>query len=224
MKMRHEYKHRLNAMDYTVLSSRIRAVLCRDSHTNERGKYRVRSLYFDTPNDRALREKISGTDRREKFRIRRYPGGPERVSLEKKIKVKGLCAKKSEILTPDECERIIRGDIDWMIGDNRPLLVEFYSKIRGQLLRPKVIVEYVREPFVYAAGNVRITFDCGIRTGSMFRAFPHDDMPLIPAGDEIVLLEVKYDAYLPDFIANLIQVDNRRAAACSKYAIARMYG
>jgi hypothetical protein len=211
-------------MDHAVLSSRIGAVLRRDSHTDEHGEYRVRSLYFDTPDDRALREKISGTDRREKFRIRRYPGSSGRVSLEKKIKVRGLCAKKSAILTLDECEQIIHGDIDWMIRDNRPLLVEFYSKMRAQLLRPKVVVEYVREPYIYAAGNVRITFDRDIRTGSMFRDFPHDDMPLIPAGDEIVLLEVKYDAYLPDFIANLIQIGDRRAAACSKYAIARIYG
>jgi hypothetical protein len=211
-------------MDYTVLASRIRSVLPRDRHATDAGEYNVRSLYFDTPDNRALREKISGTDRREKFRIRRYPGGMERIALEKKIKIGGLCNKKSEILSTAECQRIIAGDIDWIGNDDRQLLLEFYSKLRGQLLHPKVIVEYIREPFIFPAGNVRITFDRDIRTGLHRADFLDDSVPLIPAGDEIILLEVKYDEYIPSFITDLLQIGSRRAAACSKYAIARSYG
>ena len=35
----------------------------------------------------------------------------------------------------------------------------------SQCLRPKTIVDYTREPFVYGPGNVRITLDYNIRTG-----------------------------------------------------------
>jgi len=226
MQMRHEYKHRINRMDHTILSSRLRGVLPRDSHAGASGIYRVRSLYFDTPNDRALRDKTSGADRREKFRIRRYPDSKEqRIALEKKIKIHGMCHKTAVLLTEAECRSIIAGDdIAWMAADGRPLITELYSKMRGLLLRPKTIIEYVREPFVYSAGNVRVTFDANIRTGLFSRDLLNDDVPLVPAGDEIVLMEVKYDAFIPDFIVNLLRIEGRRAAACSKYAIGRIYG
>jgi hypothetical protein len=226
MQMRHEYKHRINWMDYTILASRLRSVLARDRHASESGAYRVRSLYFDTPNDRALQDKISGADRREKFRIRRYPNGAtQHIALEKKVKIHGLCNKTSAVLTADECRNIIEGnDIAWMAAEDRPLLAELYSKMRGTLLRPKTIIEYVREPFVYAAGNVRVTFDTDIRTGLFSKDFLNDKVPLVSAGDEIVLMEIKYDAFIPAFITDLLQIDARRAAACSKYAIGRVYG
>ncbi|MDR3363929.1 MAG: polyphosphate polymerase domain-containing protein [Clostridiales Family XIII bacterium] len=224
--MRHEYKHRINWMDYTILASRLRGVLSRDSHAGASGMYRVRSLYFDTPGDRALRDKISCTDRREKFRIRRYPGSAQAyIALEKKIKIHGLCHKTAVLLTAAECSDIIAGhDIAWMAGDDRPLVVELYSKMRGALLRPKTIIEYAREPFVYAAGNVRVTFDTDIHTGLFSRDLLNDRAPLVPAGDEIVLLEVKYDKYIPEFIVDLLRIEGRRTAACSKYAIGRVYG
>lgn len=70
MQARHEYKHSLNYTDYILLRDRLKRTMQRDSHADKNGEYRVRSLYFDTPGDKALREKIDGVDRREKFRIR----------------------------------------------------------------------------------------------------------------------------------------------------------
>jgi hypothetical protein len=223
--MRHEFKHRLNYGDYAVLASRLRAALGRDAHAGADGTYRVRSLYFDTPDDRALREKQSGVDRREKIRIRRYPGsGNPIIHLEKKIKIHGLCHKSSAPLTAAEVERILAGDLAWMAHDARPLVVELFHKMRGACLAPKAVVEYVREPYVYAAGNVRVTFDSRIGTNLSAASFLDDGAAFLPAGEEIVLLEVKYDAFLPSFIENLLQVGSRRAAACSKYALGRCYG
>lgn len=224
MEARHEYKHSLNYLDYRVLKSRLGAVLPRDGNTNENGEYAVRSLYFDTPGDRALREKIDGVDRREKFRIRRYNNDPEFLRLEKKSKVHGLCYKQTVPMTRREVSALMAGDIGWMVRDERPLVIELYSKMTGQLLRPKTIVDYIREPFVCSAGNVRITLDRDIRTGLSSTDFFNDALPTISAGDEIVLLEVKYDAFIPDFIVKLLQVENRRATACSKYALCRTYG
>lgn len=224
MDARHEYKHSLNHMDYRILQSRLGAVLPRDVNTDENGEYTVRSLYFDTPGDRALREKIDGVDRREKFRIRRYNRQPDVLRLEKKSKAHGLCYKQTELLTRQEVLALTSGDIRWMARDARPLVVELYSKMAGQLLRPKTIVEYIREPFVFPAGNVRITLDRDIRTGLFSTDFLSDAVPTIAAGDEMVLLEVKYDAFIPDFIVKLLQIQNRRAAACSKYALCRIYG
>lgn len=111
-----------------------------------------------------------------------------------------------------------------MAGDERPLIVELYSKMTGQLLRPKTIVDYIREPFIFSAGNVRITLDRNIRTGLLSTDFLNDALPTIAAGNEMVLLEVKYGAFIPDFIVKLLQLQNRKASACSKYALCRIYG
>lgn len=223
MQARHEYKHSINAMDYAVLRSRLKAMLPHDAHTDENGEYTVRSLYFDTPDDRALQEKIDGVNNREKFRIRRYSGDAKLYRLEKKSKVNGLCYKQAVSLADAQALSLINGDTSWMIRDGRPLVMELYSKMKTQLLQPKTIVDYIREPFIHRAGNVRVTLDRNIRTGLFSKDFLRADLPMAPVGPGCVLLEVKYDAFIPQFIVNLLQLENRRASACSKYALCRVY-
>lgn len=224
MQARHEYKHSLNHMDYIVLRGRLSAVLPRDSNAGPDGSYKIRSLYFDTPNDRALREKIDGVNRREKFRIRRYNDDDTFIRLEKKSKVNGLCYKQSAPVSAREVALLLEGELHWMAVDERPLVTELYGRMNGSRLQPKVIVEYARDAFVFPAGNVRVTLDRDIRTGLHAVDFLNNRLPAIAAGDQAALLEVKYDAFLPGFIADLLQIGDRRAAACSKYALARIYG
>lgn len=224
MRARHEYKHSLNYGDYIVLRDRLRRIMHRDEHADENGSYRVRSLYFDTPGDKALREKIDGVDRREKFRIRRYLNGGDYLKLEKKSKAHGMCYKRSAQITAEEVTAIQNGDLAWMADDRRELIRELYTKMRSEQLKPKTVVDYIREPFICGAGNVRITFDREIRTGLFSTDFMSDDLPTVRAGDEIVLLEVKYDQFIPDYIGDVLQLGTRRASACSKYALCRIYG
>lgn len=74
--------------------------------------------------------------------------------------------------------------------------------MKTQRLRPRVLVSYVREPYVYAAGNVRVTFDSNIRTSLFQREFLDGALPDIIATDAPgdIILEVKYDAFLPEII------------------------
>ena len=74
--------------------------------------------------------------------------------------------------------------------------------MKTQQLRPRVLVSYVREPYVYAAGNVRVTFDSNIRTSLFQRDFLDGALPDIIATDAPgdIILEVKYDAFLPEII------------------------
>ena len=164
MDFRHEWKHEIDLSDLTALRRRLRAAARPDPHAPG-GRYQIRSLYFDTPSDRALREKLDGVNRREKFRIRTYNGNSSFIHLEKKSKLGGLCAKESAPLTAEEVRLLIGGHWDWMPQDSRPLLQELYTKMRTQRLRPKTIVDYTREAYVYGPGNIRVTMDYGIRTG-----------------------------------------------------------
>ena len=223
MHYRHEWKHEINYSDLLALRQSLKAAASPDAHSKN-GSYLIKSLYFDTPSDKALKEKIDGVNAREKFRIRLYDNDTSFIRLEKKCKLNGLCSKTSARLTADEVQRIIDGDTAFMIRHEDALVKELYSKMKCQLLRPKTIVQYQREAYVYRPGNVRVTFDYDIRTGMHCLDFLSADAPLIPAGDAPIILEVKWDEFLPGIIQNAVQLRGRRAAAFSKYAAARIYG
>ena len=106
MKYRHELKHVVNRFEVLELRPRLRAVMSVDSHAAG-GSYSVRSLYFDDLHDSALREKLDGVNRREKFRIRFYNGDTSFIVLEKKCKEGGLCSKQQTRLTPEEAEATV---------------------------------------------------------------------------------------------------------------------
>jgi SPX domain protein involved in polyphosphate accumulation len=188
------------------------------------GKYHIRSLYFDNIDDKALREKIDGVNMREKFRIRLYNCDPSVIHLEKKSKRNGLGTKYSANLTAEEAQKIVDGDLEWMISSDRPLVQELYCKMGYQGLRPKTIVDYTREPFIFRPGNVRVTLDYDIRTGLHCTDFLNPDAVTIPAGDAPILIEVKWDEYLPSIIRDAVSMPDRRVSAFSKYAQCRVYG
>lgn len=220
---RHEWKHEIDLSDRLAIRQRLGAIAQPDSHAVN-GRYLIRSLYFDTPGDRALREKLDGVSRREKFRLRYYNGDAALIHLEKKSKWGGLGAKESAVLSAGEVQAILEGELEWMARSGRTLVWELHEKMRTQLLRPKTIVDYTREPFVYPPGNVRVTLDSGIRTGLNCSGFLDPDCPTIPAGNAPAILEVKWDEYLPEIIRAAVQLPGRRTSAFSKYAACRVYG
>ncbi len=223
MNYRHEWKHEISFCDMLVLRQRLSAIAKWDVHTID-GKYVIRSLYFDNARDKALREKIDGVNIREKFRSRFYNNDTSLIHLEKKSKVNGLCLKECAVISKEQAQAIVDGDYEWMIKSGVPLIVELYSKMMSQGLRPKTIVDYTREPFVFAPGNVRVTLDYHIRTGLNCTDFLNPNCVMVPAGDAPIILEVKWDEYLPDVIRDAVQLSNCRAAAFSKYAVCRIYG
>ncbi len=222
MQFRHEWKIELNPADLLILRQRLCAVLTPDEHAVD-GKYHIRSLYFDTPEDTALREKLDGVSRREKFRIRLYNGDENLIRLEKKCKLGSLGSKEQALLTAEETRRILQGDLDWMAGADRPLVRQLHEKMTRQGLQPKTIVDYTREPFVFAPGNVRVTLDYDIRTGLCATDLLEKNCVTVPAPASPALLEVKWDDFLPTLIRDLVQLDGRRSGAFSKYAACRIY-
>lgn len=221
MQLRHEHKHLITRADFLLLQARLAAVMQPDPHTGPDGCYHIRSLYFDTADDRILREKLDGLSRREKYRIRIYNGDDRFIRLEKKIKLGGLGAKLSAILTRQEVLCIQRGEIDFLLRRSEPVLRELYAAMRYDGLRPKTLVDYTRRPFVYPPGNVRVTLDYDVRTGLNC----HDlfaETPTLPAADGAIILEVKYDSFLPDVIRSAVQLGSASESAFSKYAACRL--
>ena len=218
---RHELKHYINATDYALLRSRLRVIARPDDNACEDGGYKIRSLYFDNYSDKAVVEKLSGLSRREKFRIRYYNGDTSFIRLEKKSKANRLAYKESAEITADRCSALLAGSYECLRQTDVPLLMEFYSKIRYQNLRPRSIVDYFREAYLYRAGNVRITFDSNIRTSNSVSGFLDPKLVTIPAASAIIM-EVKYDGFLPDIIRDVLQIAYRNQAEFSKYVAARL--
>lgn len=223
MKLRHELKHAITLSDALLLRSRLSAIAKQDSFSVG-GKYEIRSLYFDTPCNRALRDKIDGVNIREKFRLRLYNGNTDFIRLEKKTKINGLCQKDGVVIPKYIAENLSNGIAEKITKETPPLLAELYSKMSTQRLLPKTIVDYTREAFVYPAGNVRITIDSNIRTGLFCTDFLNPDCTTVPASDSDIILEVKWDKFIPRMILDAVGVPNRFASAFSKYAVCRRFG
>lgn len=225
-KYRHELKYQIGPAEHYALRQRLETVMKRDPHTGADGTYTIRSVYFDNYRDKALREKADGVQRREKFRIRHYNDDLSFITLEKKIKHNDLCMKVDAPLTAEEYRRILRQPGPWMLAHPEELVRELYCKMKTQQLRPRVLVSYVREPYVYGAGNVRVTFDSNIRTSLFQRDFADGPIPDISAADSpgAAILEVKFDAFLPEIIRSLLQTGTLRQQAFSKYGACRRFG
>lgn len=217
MQFRHEAKHIISRSDMAALRSRLGTICRHDEHADE-GKYFIRSLYFDTPQDGAYYDNLNGVCNRQKFRIRFYNGDTSFVRLEKKIKRNSLGCKLSCPLTADEAELIADGRMEWARNDERQLLAELCRRHRAEGLSPRTVVDYTREPFVFKPGNVRVTLDYGIRTGTATNKFLDPDMPTLAVPGDPVILEVKWDDYLPTVIRDIVQLENCRSGAFSKYS------
>ncbi len=221
-KLRHEWKHIISPSDKAQLIARLQTFCKADSHYGT-SSYHIRSLYFDNCYDKALSERLTGLECREKFRIRYYNFDDSYIVLEKKMKFNQLCGKNSTQVSRQEVEALLRGEIDWLLQKESVLCHELYAKMRGQLLRPRVIVDYTRRAFVYGPGNTRITIDDNVRTGLESLDFFNPDLITIPADiTRPIILEVKYDEYLPDNVRRAIQLDYRRTTNFSKYAACRL--
>ena len=208
--------------DLALLAGRLKSVMSQDEHQNG-DSYEIRSLYFDDAWDHCMEENESGVDSREKYRIRIYDAGTDVIHLEIKEKSRGLTRKTSCSLSEGECLQLMEGTLSLALDERAP-----FNRLQLQMrcagMAPKVIIAYERTAFVHPSGNVRITFDRNIMASpsreEFLEARVSDMVPVLPAG--IHVLEVKYDEFLPDVIAELLETGNLRQTAFSKYYLGRL--
>ncbi len=223
-KYRHELKYICTAAELAMIQGRIHHLIPLDSHAGENGMYQIRSLYFDDYYDRCYYENENGTDPREKFRIRIYNGKTDKISLELKKKERGKTLKLSCPLTEEQCRMLMRGEVLPDCDEYPPVLQKLLLQMKTAMLRPKIIVEYDRVPYVYKLGNVRITLDKNISSSSAIDTFLNPTIPkrpIMPAGQHV--LEVKFDEFLPDYIYQALQLRNLRQTAFSKFYLCRKF-
>ena len=221
---RDELKYVISSAQLVVLKNRILGLMQPDPHVGQDGVYNIRSLYFDNYNNQYYYENENGTDPREKFRIRIYNHSVKRITLECKQKVRGKTHKISCPLTLEQTQKIIQREPMNIQPDDHPLLKRFLIEIKTKMLRPVVIVEYDRIPFVYKNGNVRVTFDTNISSSSDIKNFLSEKIakrPIMPRGQQ--LMEVKFDELLPDAIYHNLNLKGLQQTAFSKYYLCRKF-
>jgi len=227
IKYRNEYKHIINKNHAVLLKSRLKVLLKPDPFADENGDYFIRSLYFDTYGDKALYEKLNGVPFRHKYRIRFYNHDSTRIKLENKIKRFNTARKTVTDITKEEVEKIINRDYDFLKNSDDPLKIIFYHELMTEGLIPKTVVDYVRSPFIYPHGNVRITIDSEIKSPvgkvGVIDIFNPNTPTISIYPDEKCVLEVKYDEFLPEFIHKIIQTEVVMTSSMSKYASCRMF-
>lgn len=224
LRFRNELKFFINDRQYYLIRQRLRQLIDTDAHAGQGGEYHIRSLYFDDIRNTALHEKLGGIRDRKKYRIRIYNLEDNVIHLEKKIKRLNYIAKVKEPLTRPMADAIAAGDSGMLNVPEKPLLLETYNQMNHRLLRPKVIVDYVREPYVCANGNVRITFDKELRTGLHATDMFNKQLETVRAlDDSLMIFEVKFDDYMPEYIRAAIQHEGLVRQSASKYVMCRQF-
>lgn len=226
-KYRHEYKFLVDERDLCLAANRLKNLMPLDSHAGEDG-YHIRSVYFDDYRNSCYHENEAGTDPRVKYRIRIYDASGDRITLEKKSKKSGMTLKESAVLTREQYEALMAGRPlplyteeakDW------PDVIKQLSTLtQTRQMRPKVIVEYQRIPYIYKDGNVRVTFDRNLTASGQVGRFLEPQLlrrPVMPAGKHI--LEVKFDDFLPGFLKNQLELGTLKQTSFSKYYLCRRY-
>jgi hypothetical protein len=221
-RLRHELKYHLTFMQYRILRRKLGAVLKLDPHAGPDGRYHIRSLYFDDFRNTAFFDKMAGVATRKKYRMRIYNVCDDFIKFERKNKFDEYVFKETAVLSREEADRIISGDVSFLADSDSQLLRCFYLECRRNLLRPVVLVDYLREAYVHPVGDVRITFDIGVRTAlGPVCFFDHDTSTVTVCEEPGVILEVKFGSALPQIVRGLFSDDIQPRAALGKFAACR---
>ncbi len=219
---RHELKYFISDAAHAQLSALLGSVLQLDAHARENGEYFIRSLYFDDVYDTAFHDKMGGVENRDKYRIRIYNCSDKLIFLERKHKRGELIAKSSVRITRRLCEQLMDGNPSGLDRAENPLLRDMFREMRTKLLKPAVIVDYHREAYTHPAEDVRITFDKRLHSGLFsYDLFNPELNGVSPLEAGKMILEVKYNRYLPDYIKSMLGTVPSVKCAISKYTLCR---
>ncbi|MEK9657121.1 MAG: polyphosphate polymerase domain-containing protein [bacterium] len=223
---RHEVKYFISHYQYHCLKQRIKLLMRPDQHADKDGNYHLRSLYFDDMYNSALFEKLSGVLDRYKYRIRIYNHSDAVIKLEKKGKHNQFIFKQAQSIDRKQYESLLvnSNHSNKKLSDKKELLNEFLIIQKTQLLKPVIITDYVREAYVFKQGNVRVTFDKNLKLSySNEDLFDKKSFTISACDQHLVIMEVKYEKFLPAFIKQALDGSHCARSAISKYAICRKF-
>lgn len=221
--LRTERKFLLNTAEAAYIQGRLDASLHRDDHAGPMG-YMVRSLYFDSWDDRDYYDKLDGVECRRKIRLRIYSPKDEVAFLEMKQKQGAMQHKRSFQVTREEAELLCEGKYDCLHHYKDEFAEECYTLMESKLYRPKTIVEYQRIPYVVTENSIRVTLDSRIQATESCMDIFSEQLNLNPVMDfGQTVLEVKYNGFLLSYVQDILNVVNKSETSVSKYVLGRQH-
>jgi SPX domain protein involved in polyphosphate accumulation len=202
-----------------------------DKYAGANGTYRIRSLYFDT-----LRYDLYSANEREqadrfKMRARIYPGATTHVFLEVKRRVLDVIIK-SRAAIPRELWRDVldarSAALEALPPQVRNRAMQFLGRYHRHHLRPVLMVEYEREPYVSEIDSYgRLTFDRNIVVQEQpelslgvdpRRWRPIDHRVQTETNETVCVLELKFERRPPTWMSALVRRLDLVRYSFSKYA------
>ena len=219
--LRQEKKFLISLDEFYRLSNRFSQILKLDEHSSGEG-YMIRSLYFDSLDDKDYQEKEDGIEIRKKIRLRNYGADNDFAMLEMKQKQGAMQKKRSLKLSREDAKQMIKGQYSVLLKYEDPFAAECFALMNMLCYRPKTVVTYQRKAFVAKENKIRITFDHNIRgTESNFDIFSEDILENKILDSDLVVLEVKYNGFLLSYIKDMLKECDKSETSVSKYCLGR---
>lgn len=219
---RREIKYTIPVESFYNLRNYLENYLEPDQHSNDTG-YTVRSLYYDSFNNRDLLDVLDGLMEKRKIRLRIYSVDSPVVKLEYKCK-SGLDVNKMVLtLSREEALCMTHGDYGFLLAKRNSLATSLYCRLKTGGYRPKVIVNYNRLAYIYTPNDTRITFDSNINASMITSGFFDENAAWKPVTQPGVgVLEVKYRGFLFGHLKKAVELIDSMPNSSSKYAISRI--
>ena len=222
--LRREEKYPLNFQEAVQFAHRFSQLLAADEHSKN-GSYMVRTLYFDTAEDKDFFDKLTEQNVRKKIRLRIYSPDSDDAKLEMKQKQGIYQRKRSLRISREDAQLLIDGNYSVLLDYKEDFAAELFSVMVNECYRPKSIVEYRRRAFMAKENNIRLTFDTNIKATESSLELFSDNLPLYPVlSPDKAIFEVKYDKFMLGYISDIISNINRRRVSYSKYCLSRSIG
>ncbi len=212
MKTRVELKFLISIDDYVHLKRQVASVMEKDAFMTRDEGYLLSTLYFDDLYDSAVYDKADGIEFHRKYRIRTYENG--HMALEFKTKNATLTTKES--LTLDDTLANALSTMDDQIIKayaDKDLVRRLLIRMKSDHLKPRLVIDYLREAYIFHKDDVRVTFDKDIYVYNCYNK--HKRLKVLEP--RTMIMEVKYNTYLPDTIRKIVLTRKYQAIPYSKY-------
>lgn len=219
---RHEIKYFINRRQAAELRLFLRRNMDIDPNADEEGSYWIRSLYFDTIDNKDYYEKIIGHNTRKKIRLRIYDISATALKLEIKNKYNNYIKKETVTISREDGKKLIHGDRSSLLSYNENVTNKIFAFMHQNLYRPTVIIDYVREAYFYPFQNIRVTIDKNLYSSFSSYDLFEENICMTPVfNNDVFILEVKYNHMIPVFLQKVLSNLEIQKSQVSKYCLGR---
>ncbi|MBN2441488.1 MAG: VTC domain-containing protein, partial [Spirochaetales bacterium] len=144
------------------------------------------------------------------------------IKIEIKNKYNCYMKKETTYINRDQAKRLVEGDKSFLLDEQNNILNRVYYFMSKEYYMPVVIVDYYRDAFIEDFNNIRITFDRNIVACITDFDIFSTQLHTFPVLDSMtIVMEVKYNNFLPSWLKQALSCIETVNSAISKYCFSR---